>query len=175
MAEKFETFSGNPPAPGELRHLRRALGSFPTGVTIVTLRDGAGGPHGLTVNSFSSLSLDPPLILWCLDSRSETAALFEAGYPFLVNILGSSQTDLALRFARSGIDRFDGTDWSEGPGGLPLLRGAVSWLDCATEDVHIGGDHHIIIGRVKRYRRGQGNPLIFSKGRYGTFIPGGQE
>ena len=147
---------------------RNALGSFATGVTIVTSAvDGIFA--GVTCNSFASLSLEPPLVLWSLAQRSSSRALFEKAGAFAVNILSDAQEELALRFARSGNEKFNGTDFSEGLRGIPLLDGRLATFECQTLDCRVGGDHLIFIGAVEAYDYRPGAPLLFSRGRFRSF------
>lgn len=147
---------------------RRALGRFVTGVTVVTTRDAEGRPIGLTANSFNSVSLDPPLVLWSLARRSANLAAFEAASHFAVNILADDQTALSERFARPSEDRFAGLDWTEGLGGAPVLAGCAATFECRTESRHEGGDHVIFLGRVERFDHAERVPLAFHGGRYAT-------
>ena len=157
-----------PTALHDARELRAALGAFATGVAIVTTR-AADGLHGLTINSFASVSLDPPLALWSLDLRSHSLSAFETTPAFAVNVLGRHQADLARRFARPGLDRFAGLALSEGLEGAPLLIDGVAAFECRRVAMHEGGDHVIFVGRVERYRADQRPPLVFSRGKFGGF------
>ena len=130
------------------RALRDAAGRFATGVTIVTTRDESGTPVGLTANSFSSVSLDPPLVLWSLAKTSRAAPAFVTADHFAIHVLGKDQQDLALRFASPVADRFAGVEQGQGAGGVPLLPGCSARLECSTWAVVDGGDHHVFIGRV---------------------------
>ena len=150
--------------------LRTALGRFATGVTIVTTRDGSGAPIGLTANSFNSVSLDPPLILWSLARKSINLAVFEASSHFAINILAADQRALSDRFARPVADRFDSVDWREGAGGVPVLDGSLASFECAAHRQIDGGDHIIFLGRVLRFRAAAAEhdkePLVYYAGRY---------
>ena len=152
-------------APDRLE-LRSALGRFATGVAIVTTLDGNGSPIGLTINSFSSVSLDPPLVLWSLVSTSHNLSAFRAAGRFAVNVLSHDQADLALRFARPVADRFGDALVQAGLGDLPLLSGALATIECDTHEILAGGDHTIFMGRVKRVRQFHGQPLLFYGGRF---------
>lgn len=152
---------------------RRALGRFVTGVTVVTTRDADGRPVGLTANSFSSVSLDPPLVLWSLSRRSANLAVFEAAGHFAVNVLAADQTALSERFARPSHDRFAGVDWTEGVGGAPVVAGCAATFECRTESRHEGGDHVIFLGRVERFDHAERVPLAFHGGRYAATAPYG--
>lgn len=150
---------------------RRALGRFATGITIVTTRAEDGRPVGLTVNSFNSVSLDPPLVLWSLRRESPSAPIFESAPHFAINVLAADQTALSSRFASPVADRFDGVVWEVGAGGLPLFPGCAARLECRTETVHPGGDHLIFIGRVERVESWDREPLIYCHGRYMVAAP----
>ena len=129
---------------------RHASGQFPTGVTVVTTLDADGRPVGLTANSFSSVSLTPPLVLFCLVNTSDTMPAFETGRGFVVHVLAGSQQPLGARFATKGIERFDGVEWEEGHRGLPVIPGALATFECDLENAYDGGDHVIYVGRVVR-------------------------
>jgi 4-hydroxyphenylacetate 3-hydroxylase, reductase component len=151
------------------RAFRDALGCFATGVTVVTTATPAGQKIGLTVNSFSSVSLTPPLILWCLSRDSGLVKHFRKGTPFAVNFLAKGQRDLAVHFSRPGQNRFDGIASRKGGNGAPLLPGTAGGLECTTERVFEGGDHVIILGRVHRHTSGKAPPLVFHRGRFHAF------
>jgi flavin reductase (DIM6/NTAB) family NADH-FMN oxidoreductase RutF len=146
--------------------LRNALGQYATGVAVVTTLDSQGRPTGLTVNSFASVSLDPPLVLWSLAQNSTCMAAFEACSHFAVNVLTAEQVALSNRFATTGLDRFADLAWTPGLGGAPLLPQVGAVFECRTEARHPGGDHTIFIGRVERFSHGEVPPLIFHAGRY---------
>ena len=146
--------------------LRDALGQYATGVTIVTTLDEAGRPAGLTVNSFTSVSLDPPLALWSITLTAACLPAFKASTHFAVNVLSAEQVELSNRFATAGEDKFAGLDWSRGLGGAPLLAGCCAVFECRTEVTHPGGDHLIFIGRIERFSREKRDPLVFHGGRY---------
>ncbi|WP_425402956.1 flavin reductase family protein [Hwanghaeella sp.] len=149
---------------------RTALGQFATGVTIVTTRDATGAPIGLTANSFNSVSLDPPLILWSLARKSINLAVFEASPHFAINILAADQKLLSDRFARPVADRFESVDWCEGAGGVPVIEGSLASFECAAHRQLDGGDHVIFLGRVLRFRAAAAEndkePLVYYAGRY---------
>ncbi len=153
-------------AENDHRALRDALGAFATGITVVTALDADGRAIGLTVNSFNTVSLDPPLILWSLSRASPNLATFRAASHFAVNVLAAGQQALSERFARRGADKFAGLEWASGLGGAPLLPGCCAVLECRNELQHDGGDHLIFIGRVERYSRGDAEPLLYFGGRY---------
>lgn len=148
------------------RRLRDAFGCFGTGVTIVTAFDPAGRPVGLTANSFTSVSLDPPLLLFCLDRRSRRAPVFQEASAYAVNVLHAGQEALSTRFARGAEEGLDGVDWLE-ENGAPMLRDAMAVFNCRPHAVHDGGDHAILIGRVERLSFDPAqDPLIYFQGRY---------
>jgi flavin reductase (DIM6/NTAB) family NADH-FMN oxidoreductase RutF len=150
------------------RHLRHALGRFATGVTVITTRTREGRLEGLTANSFSAVSLDPPLVLWSLRRNAASLSSFlESGY-FAVNVLTADQCDLSRRFATPSSDKFAGLSLSTGLGGCPLLHDTLASFECSTEHTVVGGDHIIFIGRVHRATYRDGEPLIFSAGQYCT-------
>ena len=154
-------------AGSDPRTLRDALGCFASGVTIVTARGADGVPVGLTANSFTSLSLDPPLLLVCVAHSSNSApVLLEAGH-FAVNVLQIGQQPASNRFASRAEDRFSATAWSEGEGGVPVLDGSLGSFECKRHAVHEGGDHFILIGEVVRATfEPRRDPLLFFRGKY---------
>ena len=146
--------------------LRGALGRFATGVTIISCRDAAGQPVGLTANSFASLSLDPPLVLWSLRQASSSLAAFEAAPHFVINVLAETQVDLSRRFASSQTDKFAEGAWADGLGGAPVLAGCAAVFECRVEARHAVGDHVLFIGRVLRLADLAVAPLLFQGGHY---------
>ncbi|MEO8296238.1 MAG: flavin reductase family protein [Burkholderiales bacterium] len=154
----------------EAAHFRRCLGEYVTGVTVITTVGPDGERYGLTANSFSSLSLDPPLILWSLRLNATNFSIYSQATHFAVNILADHQVDVANRFAKSGPNRFDGIDHALGADGMPLIAGSVAQLECVLDASHPGGDHLIFIGRVQRLHHighHSGDlPLAFRGGRY---------
>jgi flavin reductase (DIM6/NTAB) family NADH-FMN oxidoreductase RutF len=145
--------------------MREVLGHFPSGVTVVTGIDG-GGPAGFACQSFHALSLDPPLVCFCVGRSSTTWPRIRASGRFAVNILGAGHEQLSRTFARSGGDKFDGVDWSPSPLGSPLLDEAVAWVDCRINAVYDGGDHEIVVGAVTALEAIGGDPLVFFRGEY---------
>ncbi len=147
------------------------LGHFPTGVVVVTATV-ASGPVGLSVNSFTAVSLNPPLVAFCADRRSGSWAGIRSAGAFCVNVLGEDQEALSRVFAAKGADRFGGVGWSPAPSGAPRLDRVLAWVDCTVEAVHDGGDHEICVGRVDALdvEREHG-PLVFYRGGYGRFEP----
>jgi flavin reductase (DIM6/NTAB) family NADH-FMN oxidoreductase RutF len=152
--------------PGDHRALRDAFGRFATGVTVITTV-GPEGPVGFTANSFSSLSLDPPLVLWSPAKSSRRFGVFAGASVYAIHVLADDQTGLIHRFTRTG-EGFDGLDLAMTDEGLPVLP-ALARFDCAAHAVHDGGDHAILVGRVLRVTLREGAPLVFSQGRYGGF------
>ncbi len=150
------------------RALRNALGRFATGVAVVTAIDPDGQPIGLTVNSFSAVSLEPALVLWCLDNNSHSLAAFRKASHHAICILSVDQENLSNRFATWPADRFAGLPWHPGVGGAPVFPGCCATFEVANETAHAGGDHTIFIGRVERFAETPDlAPLLFHAGRYG--------
>ena len=148
---------------------RAALGQFTTGVTIVTARTPQGVVLGMTANSFNSVSLSPPLVLWSLSRQSSSMPGFLSASHYAINVLGADQRLLAERFARKGIDRFDGVSWRAGLTGAPVIDGAVAVFECANRSQHDEGDHVIFVGQVAHCSRRLGAaPLVFQGGRFFT-------
>nr|WP_290917004.1 flavin reductase family protein [Hyphomonas sp. 34-62-18] len=151
----------------DARTLRDALGCFATGVTILTARDGAGLPVGLTANSFTSVSLDPPLLLACIAKSSASSEVFQSAERFAVNVLHIGQQPASIRFSRRGEDRFGATPWEPGLHDTPVLTGSLATFECARHAVHEGGDHIILIGQVERARfEPRRDPLLYFRGKY---------
>ncbi len=148
---------------------KQALGRWATGVTIVTARDGET-IHGMTVSAFTEVSLAPPLVLFCADKSANTLPLVQAGRVFAVNVLARDQDGLSNRFAskRDEWRRFEGVDWDAGETGAPLLRGAVSNLDCRVVAQHDHGDHIVVVGEVVSVQSFDREPLLYFSGRYGS-------
>lgn len=150
------------------QQLRSAFGHYATGVTIITTQGVAGEPVGLTANSFSSLSLDPPLILWSIACTSSSYEAFRAARCFAVHVLHAGQGELARVFSTRNIDRFAGVATSAGASGAPLLPDFHARFDCETHAQHPGGDHLIIVGRVLSAEERVGEPLLFYRGRFAS-------
>lgn len=167
MSEMLETLRTDAP-PFDGAEFRRALGTFPTGVAIITTRGPDGKPVGLTCNSFSSVSLDPPLVLWSLRNASKSMDAFRNAGGFAINVLAEDQSKLSARFATGSIiDKFEGVGHSEGFGGVPLIDDCVARFHCTTFARHDAGDHVIFIGKVERFEHGrEQDPLVFYKGAY---------
>ena len=153
------------PDTGTELQYRDALGRFATGVTVVTCQSEIG-PLGITANSFSSLSLDPPLVLWAPARASRRFQAFESANHFTVHVLDEDQYALCRAFARSGT-QFDGVDWRLGVNDVPIIDSCLAQFECTRHAIHDGGDHAIIVGRVDAVTTRPGNPLIFSNGSYG--------
>jgi flavin reductase (DIM6/NTAB) family NADH-FMN oxidoreductase RutF len=153
---------------------RTALRCFAAGVTVVTTRDREGCPSGLTASAFTSVSLDPPLVLVCVDHAATAHPAFRTHGWFAVNVLCREQEALSRRFALSGGDKFQGVPWHEGRTGLPLLDGALATIECQLVEGHEAGDHTIFIGRVEAVSVGGGRPLVYFHGAYhGLLADGG--
>lgn len=151
---------------------RAALGMFATGVTIVTARTAEGELIGLTANSFNSVSLDPPLVLWSLARAAASMPAFSTGSHYAINVLGADQHDLAKRFAAKGLDRFADVAFMEGVGGAPLLSGAAASFECFNRSRYEEGDHVIFVGEVERCSHRVGaSPLLFHGGKFYTEHP----
>jgi flavin reductase (DIM6/NTAB) family NADH-FMN oxidoreductase RutF len=146
---------------------RAALGMFATGVTIVTARAANGRLVGLTANSFNSVSLHPPLVLWSLARAAGSMAVFSAGSHYAINVLAADQQELAQRFAARGVDRWSGVVHTDGVAGAPLLAGAVATFECYNRSRYEEGDHVIFVGEVERcMHRADASPLLFHGGRF---------
>lgn len=153
----------------DVRAFRQALGFFPTGVAVVTAAPLNAHPLGITVNSFTSVSLDPPLVLWCLDRKSDRYESFTKAPSFTISILGTAHEDVSARLAKPGAHHLEGLELLPTELGPPGLADALAIFECTTEAVHKGGDHAILVGRVVRFaRREAGAPLVFFRGHYGA-------
>ena len=151
-------------------YFRTVLGHFPTGVAVVTGLDNDGNPAGLAVGSFSSVSLDPPLVAFMPDRKSTSWPKFRDSGSFCVNILGAEQESICRTFASKGGDKFADLSWRPAGSGSPLIDGVLAWIDCDTEVIHEAGDHYIVIGRVRELDIGTpALPLVFFQGGYGRF------
>ena len=149
---------------------RKALGSFTTGVTVVTTKGIDGADTGLTANSFNSVSLDPPMILWSLAKSSLSLPAFTAAKHFAVHILSSDQQMISARFAKRGVDKFAELDIERGPDAIPLLQDCAARFVCETAYCYEGGDHIIFVGRVVRFDHWDRSPLLFHSGQYGRLL-----
>jgi len=145
---------------------RRACGRFATGVAVASVVDRQGTPHGLTVSSFTSVSLEPPLVLICLGQAVTNIEEFREARHFGISILGEDARSISDRFARKGCDRFDGVEWYSGETGVPLMAGALATIECAAHQRFPSGDHDIFVGEVLRTSIRDGNPLIFYASEY---------
>ena len=157
-------------APFDTRAFREALGWFPTGIAVMTASSTEASHIGITVNSFTSVSLDPPLVLWCIDTRSRRYPAFANAPSFTVSILASNHKAVSARLAGAGEHSLDGIALVETENGPPALADSLAVFECARESVQEAGDHAIIIGRVLRFARheGAGAPLVYFKGKYGA-------
>jgi len=154
------------------RDFRTALGNFATGVTIVTARSRAGEPLGLTANSFNSVSLDPPLVLFSLDRKTYSLRSFEEAGNFAINVLRDDQQEISRIFATALTDKWQGLDYETWESGAPIFPHALAVFDCSTHAVHDGGDHLIFIGKVLRFAHDpEGGPLLYFRGNYGQVHP----
>ncbi len=150
----------------DTKSLRSAFGSFMTGVTVVTTVDATGEPRGFTANSFTSVSLDPPLLLVCIAKAAASAAVFAAAPGFAVNILGEDQKEVSGIFASKRPDKFAGVDWAASANGQPLIAGSLAWFDCARREVIDAGDHVILMGAIRGFASREANPLGYARGGY---------
>src|SRR3974390_1592911 len=154
-------------SPIDPRDFRSALGTYATGVTIITAAGPDGKPYGLPCNSSTSVSLNPPLVLGSLVLYSSSLNAFQNASHFAVNVLGESQQALANKFAKSSEDKFSGVDWKPGLGGAPLIAESVANFQCRAVNRYYGGDHVIFLGAVEGYSYNRSEPLLFARGGYG--------
>lgn len=152
----------------DLAEFRRALSCFATGVAVATTVDDKGVPAGITISSFNSVSLNPPLVLWSIAIDSYSYDAFMSAEYFAVNVLTKDQQDLSDRFAQRGLDKFEGMNCREGLHGVPVFAEYAACFECRTETIYDGGDHKIIVGRVLRLDDREADPLIFYRGRFLT-------
>lgn len=150
---------------------RRAMASFAASVTVVTCVDGRGRHHGMTATAFSSVSLEPPLCLVCIDKGASVLPAFRESGHFAVNMLASDQEDLSIRFAGPDDARFDGVGWRAGASGCALIAGAIATVECRLTEVVSGGDHDILLGLVVSTAIGEGAPLLYFRGGYADIVP----
>lgn len=152
----------------DAREFRNTMGRFATGVTIITTVDDKGELFGVTANSFSSLSLDPPLVLFCLDLKAMSFDAFNSAAHFNINILADTQQDLSSHFAKSGTDKWAGMDYETSDSGCAILPGCLTTLECRKREIFDGGDHIIVVGEVEKFSNdaGDNRPLLFYQGRY---------
>jgi len=152
------------------RDFRNALGTYGTGVTIITATAADGRPYGITCNSFASVSLNPPLVLWSLGVYSSSLTVFQSASHFAVHVLDTSQQALANKFAKSSEDKFLDIDWTPGLGNVPVLAESVASFQCRSVNRYYGGDHVIFLGAVEAYAYNTREPLLFARGTYGRFL-----
>lgn len=152
-------------------NFRDALGCFATGVTVITAANGQEEWVGLTVNSFASVSLNPPMVLWSLSMFAPSLGVFQGATHFVVNVLAASQDELAMNFAGPSDDKFKGVKIRQGLGGAPVLEGAAATFECRNAFRYYGGDHLIFVGAVETYHHLRTEPLLFCHGTYGRFRP----
>ena len=150
----------------EPQELRRVMGHFATGVTVITTKDKEGTPQGLTANAFMSLSLNPPLVLISVDKGATCYACFESPNGFTVNFLGEDQEEISKRFATKGIDKFSGLQWHPGGNGAAIIDGVLGYVECKITQCHDGGDHTIVVGEILNASATGDRPLLFFKGKY---------
>ncbi|MFV1366486.1 flavin reductase family protein [Mycolicibacterium elephantis] len=150
----------------DLRDLRRALGQFATGVNVVTARSGDGRPVGMTVNSFSAVSLEPPLVSWCVRREAPSAPAFTAASHFAVHVLDAAHAHIARQFSTPSPDKFAEVDFNDGIADLPVLAGVIAHFECRNMRTVDVGDHIMLIGQIERYAARGGEPLIFHSGGF---------
>lgn len=150
----------------DTRELRNAFGKYPTGVTVVTTREEGGTPRGFTANSFTSVSLQPPLLLVCIAKNAYSLDIFQSADGFAVNVLSEGQQGVSNLFASKREDKFQQVEWSDGPAGHPLIAASAAWFDCTREQCVDAGDHVILIGRVVGFAQSDDNPLGYVQGGY---------
>lgn len=156
------------PGPDAERAFRSALGAFATGVTVITT-EGEIGQIGITANSFSSVSLDPALVLWSVAKGSRRHSAFTDGGAFVIHVMARDQDDIATGFSRDA-QAFDGISHQLNEENVAVIDGCLAAFECVTEALHDAGDHTIVVGRVLRFSQNSGEPLLFSQGKYGRFI-----
>ena len=150
----------------EAQELRRVMGHFATGVTVITTKDKDGAPQGLTANAFMSLSLDPPLAIVSVDKKATCYGCFEVGNGYAVNFLAEDQEEISKRFATKGVDKFVDLKWQAGSNGAALIDGALGSVECKITQCHDGGDHTIVVGEILNVAANGDRPLLFFKGKY---------
>lgn len=152
--------------PIDRNELRRVMGHFATGVTVITTISKDGRAFGLTANAFTSVSLDPPLLLISVDKKAESYACFEQSGVFTVNILSDDQETLSRKFAVSGGNKFEGVAYHTGANGVPILEGTVAYVECKLFATYDGGDHTLYLGEIEQAETREGKPLLFYRGGY---------
>jgi flavin reductase (DIM6/NTAB) family NADH-FMN oxidoreductase RutF len=150
----------------EKNELRRVMGHFATGVTVITSIRTSGQLHGLTANAFTSVSLVPPLLLVCIDKKAESYPCFDESKVFTVNVLAADQEAISRKFAVTGGDKFTGVSYRIGANGAPIIDGALAYLECRVTEKIDGGDHTIYIGEIEQAETKEGKPLLFFRGGY---------
>jgi 3-hydroxy-9,10-secoandrosta-1,3,5(10)-triene-9,17-dione monooxygenase reductase component len=170
VCDRYQHRIMSPDFQARTRQFRQALGTFATGVTIVTTRNLAGEDIGLTANSFNSVSLDPPMVLWSLARKSLSLPAFLENDYFAVHVLAASQEDLSVTFATRGANKFSGLDVTRGAGGIPLLPGCSALFQCKRAFNYEGGDHVILVGEVQEFEHFERPPLVFHSGRYAVAV-----
>jgi flavin reductase (DIM6/NTAB) family NADH-FMN oxidoreductase RutF len=161
------TLAGDKAATGfDTDYFRAALSQFATGITIVMTRAPDGSLHGLTVNSFNSVSLDPPLVLWSLANKARSMRAFRGASHYTINVLAEHQLALALRFSQAAGDRFESLDYLSSPAGLPILPGVAAWFECRNRSRYLEGDHVIFVGEVESCHLNPTKPLGFHGGKF---------
>ncbi len=153
--------AARPPVRLDPAHFRRTCARFPTGVTILTVLDRQGVPHGMTASSFTSVSLSPPLVLVCVDHRATVMPHLRRAEHIGINVLSEGQHELSARFSRRGEDRFEGVDWIPGRHGVPLVPGVLASFECAMHQLIDAGDHAILIAEVLHAEHRDGRPLVY--------------
>ena len=148
---------------------KAALGAFVTGVTVITARSPSGVMAGVTVSSFNTLSLTPPLVLWSISLLAPSLKVFRESIRFSVNVLAEDQGAIALQFSRPSADKFEGVATIAGLGGVPLIVGSSAHIECLVEQRYPGGDHELVIGQVSRVQKNDRLPLVYFNGRFGQF------
>jgi flavin reductase (DIM6/NTAB) family NADH-FMN oxidoreductase RutF len=156
------------PTAVDSRAFRNACGKFATGITIVTVIGPDGLPHGMTVNSFTSVSLEPPLVLVCIDRKATILPKLEDSGTIGINVLAEDQRDLSTQFSRRGTDRFETVPWFAGELGVPLIYGVLAHYECTVTTIADGGDHLIFIAEVRHLQCFQGRPLLYFGSEYAT-------
>jgi len=148
------------------RSLRNCLGTYPTGVTVITTVAKDGHPRGFCANSFASVSLDPPIVLFCIANTAASHEVFTQTEGFAINVLSERQEHVARLFATRRADKFSSVEWIAGPAGYPILAGTIAWFDCKRMDVVSAGDHAVIFGRIQAFDHEVDTPLVFSHGQF---------
>ena len=163
--------SSNPVPTIDSVLFRQACGRFATGITIVTVIGPDGAPHGMTVNSFTSVSLDPPMVLVCIDRKATILPKILATRSIGINILAEDQRDLSTQFARRGMDRFEAVAWTAGELGVPVIAGSLAHFACELTREVDGGDHLILIAEVRQFQYSEGQPLLYFASGYANLLP----